>query len=76
MRGIQGLLSACAFDTLRLARLELTCAPDNAASQRVAARADFIREGVMRSHLPFKGGRRDTVLFSLLPDDLARAWAN
>ena len=66
-----GLLSAWAFETLLLARLELTCGPDNAASQRVAARAGFTREGVLRSHTPFKGGRRDTVVFSLLPDDPA-----
>jgi RimJ/RimL family protein N-acetyltransferase len=46
------------------------CGPDNAASQRVAERCGFIREGVLRSHLPFKGGRRDTVLFSLLPAEL------
>jgi hypothetical protein len=24
---------------------------------------------VLRSHYPFKGGRRDTVVFSLLPGD-------
>jgi RimJ/RimL family protein N-acetyltransferase len=48
----------------------LTCAPDNDASQRVAERCGFTREGVLRSHTPFKGGRRDTVLFSLLPGEL------
>lgn len=64
-----GLLSTWAFTVLKLARLELTCGPDNAASQRVAAGASFTREGILRSHTPFKGGRRDTVLFSLLPDD-------
>lgn len=55
---------------LGLARIELTCGPDNESSQRVAARCGFVREGVMRSHVPFKGGRRDTVLFSLLPGEL------
>ena len=29
-----------------------------------------LREGVLRSHLPFKDARRDTVVFSLLPGDL------
>jgi RimJ/RimL family protein N-acetyltransferase len=64
------LLAGWAFTDLDVARLELTCAPDNEASQRVAVRCGFVREGVLRSHLPFKGGRRDTVVFSLLPGEL------
>ena len=64
------LLARWGFTQLRLARIELTCAPDNEASQRVAARCGFVREGVMRSHMPFKGHRRDTVLFSLIPGEL------
>src|SRR4051794_27810742 len=64
------LISAWALSDLRLARLELTCGPDNRASQRVAERCGFTREGVLRSHIPFKGGRRDTVVFSLLPGEL------
>jgi [ribosomal protein S5]-alanine N-acetyltransferase len=64
------LICRWAFEDLRLARLELTCGPDNHASQRVAERCGFSREGVLRSHVPFKGGRRDTVLFSLLPGEL------
>lgn len=64
------LLAGWAFGRLRLARLELTCAPDNDASQRVAERCGFVREGVLRSHVRFKGERRDSVLFSLLPGEL------
>lgn len=64
------LLAGWAFDHLALARLELTCAPDNVASQRVAERCGFRREGVLRSHIRFKGGRRDTVMFGLLPGEL------
>ena len=64
------LVAAWAFHDLRLARLELTCGPDNEASQRVARRCGFSREGVLRSHMPFKGDRRDSVLFSLLPGEL------
>jgi RimJ/RimL family protein N-acetyltransferase len=64
------LMARWAFDELGIARLEMTCAPDNPASQRVAERCGFTREGVMRSHMPFKGGRRDTVVFSLLPGEL------
>ncbi|MEV4312394.1 GNAT family protein [Actinocrispum sp. NPDC049592] len=63
------LMSAWAFEELSLARLELTCGPDNLASQRVAEKAGFTREGVLRSHMRFKDGRRDTVVYSLLPTD-------
>jgi len=41
-----------------------------AASQRVAERCGFTREAVLRSHLPFRGGRRDTVVYGLLPGEL------
>lgn len=58
-----------AFTRLSIARLELTCAPDNIASQRTAERCGFTREGVLRSHIPFRGGRRDTVVFGLLPGE-------
>jgi RimJ/RimL family protein N-acetyltransferase len=64
------LISRWAFGDLHLARLELTCGPDNRASQAVAERCGFTREGVLRSHVPFKGARRDTVIFSLLPGEL------
>jgi RimJ/RimL family protein N-acetyltransferase len=64
------LLARWAFAELGLARLELTCSPDNAASQRVAERCGFAREGLLRSHIPFKGGRRDTVIYGLRPGEL------
>lgn len=64
------LMARWAFDALGVARVELTCATDNEPSQRVAQRCGFVREGVLRSHMPFRGGRRDTVMFSLLPGDL------
>lgn len=67
-RAVQ-LLARWAFDELGIARVELTCGPDNEASQRVALRCGFVREGTLRSHMPFKGDRRDTVMFSLLPGD-------
>jgi RimJ/RimL family protein N-acetyltransferase len=63
-------MAGWAFAALGVARLELTCGPDNAASQRVALRCGFVREGVLRSHMQFKCGRRDTVMFSLLPGEL------
>jgi RimJ/RimL family protein N-acetyltransferase len=64
------LLARWAFAELGLARLELTCGPDNEASQRVAGRCGFVREGLLRSHVPFQGGRRDSMIYSLLPGEL------
>jgi RimJ/RimL family protein N-acetyltransferase len=59
------------FDELRLGRLELITDPDNRASQRVAEKVGFSREGVLRSHLVHPDGRRrDSVMFSLLPGEL------
>ena len=53
-------------------RLELTTHPENVASQRVAEKAGFVREGLLRAYLVSRrdGTRRDSVLFSLLPGDL------
>lgn len=60
-----------ALDELRLERLELTTDVENRASQRVAEKVGFRREGVLRSHLRHPHGlRRDSVLFSLLPGEL------
>ncbi len=59
------------LDELALGRLELITDPDNRASQRVAEKVGFRREGVLRSHLLHPDGRRrDSVMFSLLPGEL------
>jgi RimJ/RimL family protein N-acetyltransferase len=64
-------LSRWAFEELGLGRVELVTDPDNIASQRVAEKAGFTREGVLRSILVNRdGSRRDGVMFSLLPDEL------
>jgi RimJ/RimL family protein N-acetyltransferase len=66
------LLCRYGFEELGLGRLELIADPDNAASQRVAEKAGFRREGVLRSHLLHPDGRRrDSVMFSLLPGELS-----
>jgi RimJ/RimL family protein N-acetyltransferase len=59
------LLAAYATDVLRVERLELTAAPDNEASMRVADRCGFEHERLILRHLPWKGGWRDTVVFAL-----------
>jgi len=64
------LLCRYAFEELGLERLELVTDPDNAASQRVAEKVGFRREGVLRSHMRHPDGRRrDSVMFSLLPGE-------
>jgi RimJ/RimL family protein N-acetyltransferase len=61
-----------ALEELGLARLELVTDTDNVASQRVAEKVGFQREGVLRSHLAHPDGRRrDSVIFSLLPGELS-----
>ena len=67
------LLSRWALEDLGLARLEIQVRPDNPASQRVAERAGFRREGVLRSYLESRGERHDAMIFSLLPEDVGSA---
>jgi RimJ/RimL family protein N-acetyltransferase len=65
------LLSRHALDDLEVQRVDLVTDPDNVASQRVAEKVGFLREGVLRSHLRHPDGRiRDSVMFSLLPGEL------
>jgi RimJ/RimL family protein N-acetyltransferase len=55
------------FEQQGFARIQLRAAVANAASQRVAEKAGFAREGVARSSL----GGEDLVVYSLIPSDLA-----
>jgi RimJ/RimL family protein N-acetyltransferase len=64
-----GLLTRWGFDELALERLELRIDTANEPSQRVAKRAGYRLEGVLRS-LAFKEGRRvDTAVWSRLRTD-------
>ncbi|MGH2724093.1 MAG: GNAT family N-acetyltransferase [Actinomycetota bacterium] len=65
------LLSLWAFATLGLSRIELFAAVENTPSCRVAERAGFRREGVLRSRIAAKEGRHDAAIYSLLPGDLS-----
>jgi RimJ/RimL family protein N-acetyltransferase len=65
------LVSRMALDDLDVQRMELITDPDNVASQRVAEKVGYRREGVLRAHLRHPDGRiRDSVTFSLLPGEL------
>jgi [ribosomal protein S5]-alanine N-acetyltransferase len=73
-RGVAGralrLVTDWALGDLGLRRVELLIDVDNAASIRVADRAGYRREGVLRS-FHIEGDRRaDMIVYSLLPDDL------
>jgi RimJ/RimL family protein N-acetyltransferase len=69
------LASRWGFRQLGLQRLELVTDPANEASQRVAEKAGFRREGLLRSYLQLPNGRRDVVMFSLLAEELEDAEA-
>lgn len=65
------LLTRHALEELEVQRVDLITDPENLASQRVAEKVGFQREGVLRAHLRHPDGRiRDSVLFSLLPGEL------
>jgi RimJ/RimL family protein N-acetyltransferase len=52
-----------------LVRMELLTLVGNEASGRVALRAGFTREGILRRFLPFRGELVDAVMFARLRDD-------
>ena len=64
-----GLICRWGFESLRLERIDLLAATGNPASQRVAERAGFTREAVLRSYFRGKEGRQDMVAYGLLADD-------
>ena len=58
-----------AFERLRVARLQLLTDADNVASRRVAAKAGFTVEGVLREYGERDGKRHDMVLYARLRSD-------
>ena len=57
------LLAAWALGEVGLVRVELIADVENPGSQRVAERAGFEREGVLRRHTVMAGASRDVVIF-------------
>ena len=75
-RGVAGraalLHTRWAFDALHLPRVELLADVENLASQRVAEKAGWTREGVGRALRPAPrdaGTRRDMVVYARVPGD-------
>jgi RimJ/RimL family protein N-acetyltransferase len=63
------LVSRWALDDLGVERIGLLAYVGNAASARVAERAGFQREGLLRRYAIQRGVARDCIVFSLLRDD-------
>jgi RimJ/RimL family protein N-acetyltransferase len=57
------LVSGWCLEELAAARVELRIAQSNLASQRVAAKAGFSREGIVHSHVEATGMDYDDLLF-------------
>jgi RimJ/RimL family protein N-acetyltransferase len=64
--GALRLLSDWSFQTLPVERLQLTTHVENPASQRVAEKAGYTREAVLRSWADQRGERVDLIMYSLL----------
>jgi RimJ/RimL family protein N-acetyltransferase len=67
------MLSRWAVTGLGMERVELLANPLNEPSQRLALRAGFTREGLLRAYRRRKGEREDLVMFSLLASDVGSA---
>lgn len=50
-------------------RIEIRTHPDNEASQKLAQRAGFLREGLERKSIWLHNERQDAIVWSLLPSD-------
>jgi RimJ/RimL family protein N-acetyltransferase len=66
------LISAWGFATLGLQRIDLYAATGNAASQRVAERAGFTREAVLRSYHRQLGEALDMAAYGLLAGEVGQ----
>jgi RimJ/RimL family protein N-acetyltransferase len=66
------VLAGWAFSTLEIGRLAAFVEIDNTASASVLERCGFVCEGRLRQHMTDHDGNRvDTLLYGLLPADLA-----
>ena len=64
------LVARWCFDELGLVRVQLGTFPGNRASERVAEKCGFTREGILRAWADQRGDRRDMTMWSLLPGEL------
>jgi len=64
------LVSRWALGELELARLQLTVMLGNITSARLAEKAGFKREGILRAWMDNRGTRADVIMHSLLPSEI------
>lgn len=72
------VIIACSFKFLGVNRLQVTCLPENKASQRVIEKCGFQFEGKLRNFFPSSEGRQRhmpemgdiDLLYSLIPKDI------
>ena len=60
------LVTSWAFREFDIARCQLVTLPENVASQRVAERCGYVREGVLRAWEPVRDEQPDVVMYSRL----------
>jgi RimJ/RimL family protein N-acetyltransferase len=65
-----GLICRWGFETLGLERIELLAATGNLASQRVAERAGFTPEALLRSYFAHDRSRYDMIAYGLLAEEI------
>lgn len=66
-------MTAFGFDELHLVRVQLLAATENLASQRVAEKAGFQREGVLQAYRRINGQHTDLIMYSRLrPEETRR----
>jgi RimJ/RimL family protein N-acetyltransferase len=67
------LITAWAFDTVAIERVEILVDPRNGPSVGVAESAGYVQEGLLRAYRPSRnGGRLDLAIFARLRDGGAR----
>lgn len=63
-------MTSFGFEVLKMARIDIHCDTENIASYRVAEKAGYVREGVLRNHRRnIKRELADTVVYAVIPDD-------
>lgn len=69
MTEVLRLFCSFLFSHRTVYRLQLAVHPDNVASRRVAEKAGFRKEGVLRKAVYHRGAHHDLEMFSLLRDE-------
>jgi ribosomal-protein-serine acetyltransferase len=67
-RSCFALIDYC-FNTLKLHRVEIRCAANNTASQRVAQKLSFKQEGILREAAYHNKAFYDIIVYSMLADE-------